>query len=407
MTIDDKNFSPSWVGLTLLLMLSMGMPMTVFFSISILGPGWMADLGISAEQLGLLTSSTFGLAALLSPWAGRGVQHFGSRMGLVCLFVSVGLSLLLVSLLPGYEGLVVGLMFCGVAQALCNPATNLLIAQQVPMPRRALTIAFKHSGVQISALLLGTMLPWLVAQLGWRTALGIWVPLAWGLALLVWFWLPRRTLAAEQGGERHLARRQWLFTLMSVQFCAGVVLSSFVTFLGVRATGLGVSVQTVGQMVAAFGMTGIVSRLLLTPLSARLSEESRLLCCLFTVAGLGIASMQQASADTLWLLWLGVVGIAGTLPASQTIAMNMLLRDRRFGAPARSAGLLAMGFFSGCALGPPVIGALVERFSGFSVPSMALIGVLLLGCLLSLCLMSLRRRPLDIALGNPGTHSTS
>lgn len=393
MTTPDSSSRRPLLGLTLLLMLSMGMPMTVFFSISILGPSWVADLGISAEQLGLLTSSTFGLAALLSPWVGRGVQHVGPRVGLAALFVSVGLSLLLVALLPGYGGLLIGLMFCGVAQALCNPATNLLIAQQVPPPRRALTIAFKHSGVQISALLLGMMLPWLVLQLGWRMAIGIWAPLAGGLALLVWFWLPRQRPASPQAVHPHAPpQRRWLLSLMSAQFCAGVVLSSFVTFLGVRATGLGVSVQTVGQMVALFGMTGIVSRLALTPLSARLREESLLLCTLFTVAGLGVAVMQQASPDTLWPLWAGVVGIAGTLPASQTIAMNMLLRDARFGAPARSAGLLAMGFFTGCALGPPVVGALVERFEGFAVPSMALLGVLLMGCLMCLCLLRLRRR---------------
>jgi len=175
------NKSPA--ALTSLLTLAMGMPMMVFYAIGVLGPQMVAELGIPQKYLGWLTTSTFGLAALLSPWAGAWVQRIGSRGGLVALFVLVGLSFTLIRLLPGFGGIVVALLFCGVAQALANPATNQAIAQTVPPARKAAIVGFKQSGVQASALIAGLVLPVLSVWLGWRGAFAIWVPLA---ALLAW-----------------------------------------------------------------------------------------------------------------------------------------------------------------------------------------------------------------------------
>jgi len=166
------NKSPA--ALTSLLTLAMGMPMMVFYAIGVLGPQMVADLDIPREYLGWLTTSTFGLAALLSPWAGAWVQRIDRRGGLAALFVLVGLSFTLIRLLQGFGGIVTALLFCGVAQALANPATNQAIAQTVAPARKAAIVGFKQSGVQV--------LPGLAAWLGWRDAFAVWVPLAGLLA---------------------------------------------------------------------------------------------------------------------------------------------------------------------------------------------------------------------------------
>ncbi|MDO5101861.1 MAG: MFS transporter [Lautropia sp.] len=373
------------------------MPMMVFYAIGILGPQLMADLELSRERLGWLTTSAFGLAALFSPWAGSWVQRMGSRRGLQTLFLLVALSFTLMVLLPGFRGIVVALLFCGAAQALANPATNQAIAQAVPAERRAAVVGLKQSGVQASALVAGLVLPSLALGLGWRGAFAVWVPVALLLACLSMRLIPHQ--AAGCGGPRSFRVDRpngRLAMLMAIQFCAGLALSSFVTFLGVHAHQLGVSARLIGVMVSAFGVMGILSRLLLTPIGARLRDETVLLGTLFLLAVAALLVMQLAGPDRYWPLWVGVLGMGGTVVATNAIAMSMLLRDLRFGLPASTAGMLSLGFFGGFAVGPPLFGVLLALPGGFSVAWLFLFGSLVAAILLCAGLYRLRHRQEEI-----------
>jgi len=376
-------------ALAALLTSAMGLPMMVFYALGVLGPQLIADLGIDREQLGWLTTSAFGLAALLSPWAGALVARIGSRNGLLALFLLVALSFSLMAVLPGFIGVVIALSFCGVAQALANPATNQAIAQTADAPRATL-VGMKQAGVQLSALIAGLVLPLLSALIGWRLALACWVPLALQFAL----WVPGRVAAPAPGPRPplRLARANgWLLRLMAIQACAGLCLSSFITFFGVYASSLGVGAAGIGLMVSAFGLMGIFSRLLLTPLGARLKDETALLGGLF-LFGLGtLLVMQQASSGNHLPLWLGVIGMGLSLVASNAVAMSMLLRDARFGGVASSAGMLSLGFFGGIALGPPLFGALLRQPGGFSAAWTLLLFALCLGAVLCRNLYRARR----------------
>jgi len=217
------NKSPA--ALTSLLTLAMGMPMMVFYAIGVLGPQMVVELDIPQAYLGWLTTSTFGLAALLSPWAGAWVQRIGSRGGLVALFVLVGLSFTLIRLLQGFGGIVTALLFCGVAQALANPATNQAIAQTVAPARKAAIVGFKQSGVQASALIAGLVLPGLAAWLGWRDAFAVWVPLAGLLAYATIRMIPTGT--SSHATFKLECPCVWLWMLMAIQLCAGLALSSW------------------------------------------------------------------------------------------------------------------------------------------------------------------------------------
>lgn len=382
----------SLAGLSALLLIAMGMPMMIFYAIGILGPHLVADLAITRQQLGWLTASTFGLAALLSPWAGALVQRMGTRAALISMFLLVGLSFSLMAVLPGFGGLIAALLLCGTAQSLANPATNQAIAQSVPVARKAGVVGLKQSGVQASALLAGVALPPLVLMWGWRGALAAWVPVASLMAVLVTFWVPAKSAAAPRQPLRVRGPNVWLSILMAIQLCAGLALSSFMTFLGVYAAQMGVSVSTIGAMVSCFGAMGILSRVLLTPIADKLKDETILLGVLFVLAGLALAIMRQASAEQHWPLWLGVMGMGLTVAASNAIAMSMLLRDGRFGGAATSAGMLSVGFFGGFAVGPPAFGWFLAHSEGFAAAWLSLIGILIAGALLCLLLLYTRHR---------------
>lgn len=380
----------SLAGFTSLTVMAMGMPMMVFYAIGILGPSLIDDLAISREQLGWLTASTFGFAAILSPWAGAWVQRIGSRAGLRVLFLLVGLSFSLMALLPGFGGLITALLFCGVAQSLANPATNQAIAHAVPATRKAGIVGLKQSGVQASALLAGVALPPLVVLWGWRGALAVWVPLALLMAVSVARLVPASPAADHPPALSVKRPNTWLSTLMAIQLCAGLALSSFMTFLGVHADQLGMSARSIGALVACFGIMGILSRVLLTPLGARLRDESVLLGTLFVLASIALAALRQSSAEQHWLVWTGVIGMGLTVVATNAIAMSMLLRDQRFGSAAPSAAMLSVGFFGGFAFGPPAFGWLLAR-GGFSLAWLSLIAILLTGGVLCLLLWHLRK----------------
>lgn len=376
-------------ALAALLTCAMGLPMMVFYALGVLGPQLIADLHIDREHLGWLTTSAFGLAALLSPWAGALVQRIGSRNGLLALFLLVALSFSLMAVLPGFTGVVIALSFCGVAQALANPATNQAIAQAADAPRAAL-VGLKQAGVQVSALIAGLVLPVLSAGIGWRLALACWIPLALMLALLV----PGRIAAPSTGPKPPLrlsAPNGWLLRLMAIQGCAGLCLSAFITFFGVYASSLGVGAATIGLMVSGFGLMGILSRLLLTPLGAKLKDETVLLGGLFLFGLLTVLLMQQATSARHWPLWFAVVGMGLSLVASNAVAMSMLLREPRFGGVAGSAGMLSLGFFGGIAVGPPLFGVLLRQPGGFSAAWTLLTFALCLGAVLCRNLYRVRR----------------
>jgi len=387
-----SNRVASPVALATLLTLAMGMPMMVFYAIGVLGPQMVADLGFPQTYLGWLTASTFGLAALASPWAGAWVQRIGSRNGLVALFMLVGLSFTLIRLLPGFGGIVMALLFCGLAQALANPATNQAIAQTIAPARKAAMVGFKQSGVQASALIAGLVLPGLSEWLGWRGAFAVWVPLAVILAYASIRLFPATTTTRTAASFKLACPSPWLWMLMAIQLCAGLALSSFITFLGVHAQQLGVTTQIVGMMVSGFGVMGILSRVVLTPVSSRMRDETLLLLLLFLCAIAALLLMRLAEPDIHWPLWGAALGMGASAVATNAIAMSLLLRDARFGAPARSAGMLSAGFFGGFALGPPVFGALLALAGGFSGAWLFLISALAAGSLCSATLYWLRRR---------------
>lgn len=383
--------SASRFVLTTILTFAMALPMLIFYAIGILGPIWVTELKINIGWLGLLTMSTFGLASVLSLWAGTLVNTLGPRRSLGLLFWGALLSYGLMALLPGFIGLVIGLLFCGFSQALANPVTNLIIAKEVAPSHKASVVGIKQSGIQLSALFAGLCLPTLALHLGWRGSLFMLVP----IALLFALFSPRLLSSEEpviKNGFRITKPNLPLSLLMAIQLCVGIVLSSFITFLGVFSSAQGASSTMIGYLVGVFGITGVLARVFLTPLGAKMRDESLLLLLLIGCSILVLLVIPLASPLHYWPLWLSAVGMGMSVVATNAIAMSMLLRDKRFGAPAPSAGLLSCGFFAGFTVGPPLFGWLQSTHYHFIAGWMMLLLVLLLGGTLCLGLYVARKQ---------------
>ena len=164
--------------LQIVLIFAMTLPMLILYTTSTLGPLLSQDLQFESELLGYLVMSSFGLAAVLSLCAGTIVDSIGSRSVLLVLFYAVAAAFALIALAENFYGLVVAAAICGIAQALANPVTNLLITQQIQPEKKARVVGLKQSGVQLAALLAGLVLPAIAIHYGWRTAFCIVVPVA-------------------------------------------------------------------------------------------------------------------------------------------------------------------------------------------------------------------------------------
>ncbi len=376
--------------LTAILTFAMALPMLIFYAIGVLGPILVADLTIDTGWLGILTMSTFGLASLLSLWAGTLVNNLGSSRSLTLLFWVSLLSYTLMALLPGFVGLVVALLFCGLAQALANPVTNLIIAESIEPRYKAGVVGIKQSGIQVSALFAGLCLPALELHFGWRGALFSLVPIALLLALLSPHLIAKQPVRHNRFCVVKPSKR--LSLLMAIQLCVGMVLSSFITFLGIFASAQGASPVMIGYLIGLFGCMGIFSRIILTPLGAKMRDESLLLLSLIGLSILVLLITPLASPNRYWPLWLCAIGMGMTAVATNAIAMSMLLRDKQFGAPASSAGLLSCGFFAGFTVGPPLFGWLQGTKYHFSAGWIMLLSVMTLGAILCLRLYIERKK---------------
>src|SRR5687768_5424756 len=81
----------------IVLVFAMAMPMLVLYAISTLGTFIVRDLHLEAKLLGYLVMSSFGIAAILSPWGGALVDRIGPRHALTILFFTVALAFTLLA----------------------------------------------------------------------------------------------------------------------------------------------------------------------------------------------------------------------------------------------------------------------------------------------------------------------
>ncbi|WP_265583806.1 hypothetical protein [Chitinimonas koreensis] len=149
--------------------------------------------------------------------------------------------------------------------------------------------------------------------------------------------------------------------------------------------------QSAGALLAAFGLAGMISRIVLTPLAARSRAEARLLFGLLLAAALAVLLLRQMAAGESWRPWTAAVGMGLSAVATNAIAMGLLLRSPAFGPTAIASGQLSAAFFGGFALGPLGFGAIAAAAGGFAAAWQALTAVLLAGAALAAWLA--RQRP--------------
>ena len=222
------------------------------------------DLGLSASGTGVAVGAFFAAASLASTPLGRLSERHGPVPSLraaaaITATCQLGLAALARSLPLLLAFLVVG----GTANALAQPAANLLLARHLPVRRQGLGFAIKQAAIPTATLLSGLAVPTIALTVGWRWAF---VASA-ALATVSIATVPnaRRTSAVraarrsrDRTDDMPLPVMLWLAVGIALGAASAGTLGAFFVSAGVDA---GLPEGTAGLVLATGSALGIVTRL--------------------------------------------------------------------------------------------------------------------------------------------------
>ena len=324
------------------------------------------DTGLTLTGLGVVISLFFGMAALVSPTAGRLSERVGWANGLR---ISTLLSALALGAIGWFGTTVpvigISLGLAGIASALTQTAANLTIARCVVPGRHGWVLGIKHACVPAAMFLAGLAVPTLALTVGWRWAFRV----AAVIAVVTTATIPRReqphTLSPPPASVKPSAGKPntpiHLLVVLAVAVGLGIgALDPLGSFFVGYSVSIGVEEQVAGVLLAIGGFCGIIARLIAGRLIDRKAQAD------FTA----IASMMVAGAVGIVILNLG--GYPGLLIGGfigftagwgwSGLFTFAVVKDNPE-APAAAWGVAQTGKFVGAAIGPLVFGIIADRVS--------------------------------------------
>lgn len=360
-----------WRGLftaTLLLAMTVGgLPQ---FLLGVLAPFLTVEFGLTRAQLGSLTTATFVVGAVVSPFAGRLVDRIGGRAALLTLFwLAIG-GFAGLAASTAYWMVVIAVGLAGLPLALMNPVTNQLIAVQLPRGQQGVVTGVKQSGVQLGAFLTGALLPVTALAVGWRGAVLciLVLPLLGLMATRLGVARPQR----DDGGRPRSRVRvpigsfvRWLTTYAFLMGAGVAAVSAFVVLYAVEE--LGMSEGRAGLVAAVIGAAGVAARIVWGRAAERMASSTAPLLVLAATSVVAQAAVWAAAPVGPWLLWVGAATFGATAGAWNAVGMLAIVREVDASATGRASGIVQSGFYLGLLVCPILFGASVDATGGYDL----------------------------------------
>ncbi len=340
----------------------MGVGTFASLSLGIIAVIFIEDLGISRAQLGLAFAVNTVGAAVLSPFVGRLTDRIGGRSSLIVVALASATSFVLLGVASSLLILLVASTIGAVAQSNANPATNKLIAEDLPAGSQGIVTGIKQSGVQAFVFVGGAIVPAMALMWGRWSAYMLFAVFAVGLAAVAWIFLPRST--ANDGvvwvrDSSRLPSDIWWITAYG--FLLGFGGSVTVLYALFTTERLGQSVVVGGAVVAVVGITAMPARIAWAHYAERRHAYrlSLIVIALLAIAG-SAALIMSSSSEWWWLVWVAAV-LTGIGPSSwNSVGMLGLIVFAGPSAAGRASGVVLFGFLIGLGAGPPLFGWMVD-----------------------------------------------
>ncbi len=377
MTISDPESEPSTQRLPLAALLAnlavQTLATAAAYSIPAVAPEVARDLAIPPAWVGFFISIVYGvgiLSALLSP---RVIHAYGAvRVNQGVLLATC--AMLAVAAAGSWAAIALGAALMGLAYGATAPASTHMLVPLTPPRVMNVVLSLRQIGVPLGGVLAGLVMPPLTLLLGWQASLLIEIMPVIALLLLLELvrtrW-DRRTaqsvptatriapfrLLKDSSALRRLSAAVFVFS--GLQLC-------FIVFMTTQLTTVvGLDLITAGQMLAAYQVSGVVSRpiwgwIVDRFLAARwlLAVQSVIMCAAALVA----ANFAPGTSTGIVLL----MAIAGGATASgyTGIAYGEFAR---IGGAARTeaTGLGAAFMFAGVLVLPSLLSVAVITLGGY------------------------------------------
>lgn len=390
------------------------------------------DLRLAESAIGVAIGAFFLGSAAGSTALGRLAERLGPSLALrLGLSLTSLAGLAIVVLVDDTPSLAAVLVVAGLANALVQPAINLLVVRLVAPERLGLVMALKQSGMPAAALLGGLAVPAIALTIGWRAAYlgGAVLALASIGQLRV---VERRlatgalatgVLAGHQasagadaqtdevggpgvggaGGKRRPARARpdqgplVLAVMAAVGVLGGGAANIAVAYLVSGAVAAGVQPGYAGLILMAGSALGIGSRLVHGWLAdqGRLEPLSRMVIML--LAGMTGALALTSQQPIAYVLATPVVFAGGWAWPG---LFNLVVVRANRSAPAAATGVTQTGVYVGAVVGPIGAGALIEA-SGYRPAWFLTAAALGLAALATLVVRALMAESSEIEVERP------
>jgi MFS family permease len=319
------------------------------------------ELDFSESGTGLGIAAFFVAAALSSMAFGRVTERIGPSAALraAALVTAVG-QLAIAGFARSLAVLLVLLTVTGTANALAQPAANLLIARHVPAGRQGVAFAVKQSAIPVSTLLAGLAVPTLALTVGWPwafTAAGVlavgavWlVPAADGGRLARGTPRPARTPA--DADRRTMA-------LLAIGISLGAASAgSLGAFLVSSAVESGISEGRAGLLLSVGSAVGVAMRLV-AGVRADVRGGNHLRVVAFMLLG-GTVAYALLATGSSWV-HLAATPLAFGAGWAWPGLFNLAVVRANPTAPGAATGVTQTGTYVGAVTGPLLFGVVAEQ----------------------------------------------
>jgi MFS family permease len=344
-----------------LLFATMGVGTFAALSLGIIAVVLIEDLEISRAQLGIVFAvNTIG-AAVLSPFVGRLTDRIGGRRALVIVSVASGIAFLTLGAAPSLGVLMVGSLIGAVGQAGANPATNKLIAEDLPAGSQGVVTGIKQSGVQAFVLVGGMIAPSVALIWGRLSAYVVFAVFAFLLAVFAVWFLPRSAASEPPNhGQAGVRLPSAIWWIAGYGFLLGFSGSTTVLYALFAIESLGQSIVIGGAVTAVVGLTAMPARILWAR-HAELHDAYRSSLVIIAILAVGSSILLIVSeTGPWWLIWVAAA-MTGIGPSSwNSVGMLGLIVFAGPEAAGRASGIVLSGFLVGLGVGPPLFGWMVD-----------------------------------------------
>lgn len=341
------------------------------------------DLGLTESAIGVAIGAFFAGSTLGSALLGRLAERIGPvaaiRLGLA---VTIATDLAVAGLARSAGSLAGLLVVAGLANALTQPAINLLIVRRVGRHRLGLVMALKQSGMPAAALLGGLAVPAVALTIGWWAAYLMGALLAAGAgAMAATVGAAPQTHPVTGSGDRPArpgrapepsgrsestggpARpdQGWavLLLMSAVGVLGGGAANIVVGYLVSGAVAAGVEPGTAGLVLTGGSALGIASRLAHGWLADRGTIDALNRVVILLGSGLAGGLILTSHRPAAYVVATPILFAGGWAWPG---LFNLVVVQANRSAPAAATGVTQTGVYLGSILGPVVAGVLIERW---------------------------------------------